>query len=68
MWWIRHNRADHEKRVQEAVTSQQYADNVLAKVSSQDEEVKQVVTRLETRSRRNHFGEALTIAMERRNA
>jgi uncharacterized protein YciU (UPF0263 family) len=68
VWWNKGKQAAHDERIAEAVTSQEYADGVLAKINSQDEEITQVVNRLQVRSRRNHFGEALTLAMERRNA
>lgn len=49
-----------------AIKEQNHADAVIAYVDSQEAEVTDIVTRLETRQRRNNFGEALEQAMQRR--
>ena len=68
MFWNKKKEQDaHNARVQSALHSQDFADSVIAKVESQEIEVVQVVDRLETRARRNHFGEALELAMQRKS-
>lgn len=66
MWGSRKRSEEHTAEVVAARQAQDHADAVIRHVDSQDPEVKQLVTRLRTRERQNHFGEALMIAMEKR--
>lgn len=67
MWGLRKKlEARNAVQVQKAQEAQTLADEVIAKVDSQKDEVEELVTRLQQRERANNFGEALVLAMGRR--
>lgn len=69
MWGRKRERAaEQEKDVAAARAAQQHAEEVIAIVDAQQAEVAQIVHRLERRELKNNFGDALVIAMEKRQA
>lgn len=67
MWGLRKKlEARNAVQVKQAQEAQSLADQVIAQVDAQDNEVKEIVTRLQQRERANNFGEALVLAMGRR--
>lgn len=66
MWGRKRRQQAQEADVLAARAAQDHADAVIAHVDAQEPEVAQIVTRLQTRGRANHFGEALQLAMEKR--
>ena len=67
MWGLKKKKAiQAAKEIDIARAQQDRAERVIAHVDSQETEVTEIVTRLQRRERLNHFGEALMIAMERK--
>jgi hypothetical protein len=64
MWWKRKKPAPPD--TSEAVAAQKRAREVIENLGTQTDEIKQIVTSLDTRGVKNNFGRALEIAMELR--
>lgn len=67
MWGLR-SKPDQDEELKTAKAGQELAEAVIARLDSQAQEVTDIVSRLQKRERRNNFGEALQVAMERRAA
>lgn len=66
MWWRKKDRYDPAAELQVAKASHQRADELLARVESQQSEVDERVGRLERRKLTNHFAESMYLTMGRR--
>lgn len=64
--WGKRKKRTAEPEIYEAREAKARAEAVIAHIESQEPEVQQKVTSLLRRQLKNHFGESLVIAMEKR--
>lgn len=66
MWGRKKTKLDERRELEIAAAGKQLADDVIARLDSQELEISEITMRLKKRERANNFGEALVVAMERR--